>query len=90
MRCRGDERRDCIPPDGRRYGHLLDPRTVRPVAHWCAMSVVAPLCVLAGACATIVMLKPVGEAVGFLRGQGVRFLGIDAGGDRHADADRRG
>jgi len=72
--------------DGRRYCHLLDPCTGWPVAHWRSVSVVAPLCVLAGACATIAMLKPVDEAIAFLQGQGVRYLGIDAAGARHTDA----
>ena len=42
--------------DGRRYCHILDPRTGMPVAHWQSVSVVAPLCVVAGSCATIAML----------------------------------
>lgn len=75
--------------EGRRYCHLLDPRTGWPVNHWRSMSVVAPLCVLAGACATIAMLKPVDEAVAFLREQKLRFLGIDAAGDIHTEAGRR-
>jgi thiamine biosynthesis lipoprotein len=74
--------------DGRRYCHLLDPRTGWPVANWRSVSVVAPLCVMAGACATIAMLKPVAQAVAFLNEQGVRFLGIDAEGGRHTDAAR--
>lgn len=76
--------------DGRRYCHLLDPRTGWPVAHWRSVSVVAPLCVLAGACATIAMLKPVDEGLAFLRREGVRYLGIDAAGERHADRAPRG
>jgi thiamine biosynthesis lipoprotein len=75
---------------GRRYCHLLDPRSGWPVEHWRSVSVVAPLCVLAGACATIAMLKPVDDAAAFLRGQGLRFLGIDAAGRRHTDADGGG
>ena len=75
--------------DGRRYSHLLDPRTGWPVAHWRSVSVVAPLCVLAGACATIAMLKPVEEGLAFLQGEGLRFLGIDAAGGRHTDGKRR-
>ena len=71
--------------DGRRYCHLLDPRSGWPVAHWRSVSVVAPLCVLAGACATIAMLKPVGEAIAFLQGEGLRYFGIDAAGELHAD-----
>src|SRR5205814_4130475 len=42
--------------DGRRYCHILDPRSGMPVAHWRSVSVVAPLCVVAGSCATIAML----------------------------------
>lgn len=74
--------------DGRRYCHLLDPRSGWPVAFWRSVSVVAPLCVLAGACATIAMLKPVAEGTAFLREQGVRYLGIDAAGGRHTEAAR--
>jgi thiamine biosynthesis lipoprotein len=70
--------------DGRRYCHLLDPRTGWPVAHWRSVSVVAPLCIAAGACATIAMLKPVEEALDFLQSQGARYLAIDAAGERHA------
>jgi thiamine biosynthesis lipoprotein len=70
--------------DGRRYCHLLDARTGWPVAHWQSVSVVAPLTVAAGACATLAMLSPVDEALAFLHGQGVRFLAIDAAGRRHA------
>jgi thiamine biosynthesis lipoprotein len=75
--------------DGRRYCHLLDPRSGWPVAHWRSVSVVAPLCVLAGACATIAMLKPVEEGIAFLEGEGLRYLGIDAAGERHTDSARR-
>jgi thiamine biosynthesis lipoprotein len=70
--------------DGRRYCHLLDPRSGWPVAHWRSVSVVAPLCIAAGACATIAMLKPVDEALAFLQSQDARYLAIDAAGKRHA------
>jgi thiamine biosynthesis lipoprotein len=71
--------------DGRRYCHLLDARTGWPVAHWQSVSVVAPLAVAAGACATLAMLAPVPAALSFLRSQDVRFLAIDAAGVRHTD-----
>jgi FAD:protein FMN transferase len=70
--------------DGRRYCHLLDPRTGWPVSHWRSVSVAAPLAVLAGACATVAMLKPVDVAISFLHGQRVRYLAIDAGGGQHS------
>ena len=70
--------------DGRRYSHLLDPRTGWPVEHWRSVSVVAPLAVAAGACATVAMLKPVEDALAFLDAQGVRYLAIDAQGKRYS------
>ena len=45
-----------IDVDGRRYCHILDPRTGWPVSHWQSVSVVAPLAIVAGSCATIAML----------------------------------
>ena len=39
--------------EGRRYGHILDVRTGRPVANEClAVSVIAPQCILAGMLST--------------------------------------
>jgi thiamine biosynthesis lipoprotein len=69
--------------DGRRYCHLLDARSGWPVQAWQSVSVAAPLCVAAGACASLAMLLPVAEALAFLRGQGVAFLAVDAGGNVH-------
>jgi thiamine biosynthesis lipoprotein len=72
--------------DGRRYGHVLDPRTGMPVSHWRSVSVVAPLATVAGSCATIAMLL---EADGgaFLAAQGVRYLMIAANGRVVTDLD---
>jgi thiamine biosynthesis lipoprotein len=70
--------------DGRRYSHLLDPRTGWPVEHWRSVSVVAPLAIAAGACATVAMLRPIDDALKFLDAQGVRYLAIDAAGQRHS------
>jgi thiamine biosynthesis lipoprotein len=64
---------------GQRYCHVLDPRTGRPVSHWQSVSVVAPLCVVAGSCATIAMLMGP-DAESFLRAQGLRHVAVDAGG----------
>jgi len=70
--------------DGRRYCHVMDPRSGWPVDTWQSVSVVAPLAVAAGACATIAMLQPVELALAFLQSQGVRYLAIDADGRRHS------
>ena len=69
--------------EGRRYSHLLDPRTGWPAEHWRSVSVVAPLAIAAGACATVAMLKPVVDALKFLDAQGVRYLAIDSEGERY-------
>jgi thiamine biosynthesis lipoprotein len=50
-----------------------------PVAHWQSMSVVAPLCVVAGSCATIAMLLE-DKGPAFLDAQGVQWLGVAADG----------
>ena len=65
--------------DGTRYCHLLDPNTGWPVMHWQSMSVVAPVCVAAGAVSTIAMLKQA-DAAEFLAAQQVAYLAIDASG----------
>jgi thiamine biosynthesis lipoprotein len=75
----GDYERFFITPDGRRCCHILDPRTGEPVRHWQAVSVVAPLCVAAGALATMSMLIGA-EAPSRLSTPGVGFLLVDADG----------
>jgi len=70
--------------DGHRYCHIMDPRTGWPVTAWQSVSVVAPLAVAAGACATIAMLHDVESGLEFLQVQGVRYLAVDATGRRHA------
>jgi thiamine biosynthesis lipoprotein len=68
--------------DGVRYCHVLDPRTGWPVRAWRSISVVAPLCVVAGSLATIAMLME-GEADAFMASQSAHWFGIDADGARH-------
>ena len=74
----GDYER-CIVVDGRRYGHILDPRTGWPVSRMAAVSVVAPMCVVAGSAATIGMLR---DEAGpeWLRNLGLPCLWMDVEG----------
>lgn len=74
-----------IEVDGRRYCHLLDPRSGWPVQHWQSVSVVAPLCIAAGALATIAMLMAE-AAPAFLEAQGVAWLAVDSAGELHRGA----
>ncbi len=65
--------------NGRRYCHMLDPRTGYPVATMQSVTVIAPLCTVAGSVCTLAMLK--GDAgAGFLRSQGFPCIAVDRDG----------
>lgn len=66
--------------DGRRYCHILDPRSGMPVSYWRSVSVLAPLAVAAGSASTIAML--LGEdGRSFLDGSGFSWLAQDKRGE---------
>jgi FAD:protein FMN transferase len=67
---------------GQRYCHILNPQTGMPVTHWQSVSVVSPLCVVAGSCATIAMLLEEGASA-FLDAQPVQWLGVARDGSLH-------
>jgi FAD:protein FMN transferase len=69
--------------DGRRYCHILDPRSGFPVNHWRSISVLAPVAVAAGSCSTIAMLKEA-DGLSFLNDAGVAWLAIDNEGAIHS------
>lgn len=75
----GDYER-CITIDGRRYGHILDPRTGWPVQQLCSVSVIANECLLAGTLCTTAMLKG-NEGPAWLKSLGVPHLSMDEWGD---------
>jgi len=62
-----------IEIEGKRYSHMLNPKTGWPVRGLAGVSVVAEHCVVAGSLATIAMLK--GEhGVEWLRNSGAKFV----------------
>jgi thiamine biosynthesis lipoprotein len=67
--------------DGTRYCHVIDATTGEPVRAWQSVSVLAPLAIVAGSHATIAMLMQA-RAEAFLARAGVRWLGVDADGER--------
>jgi thiamine biosynthesis lipoprotein len=75
----GDYER-CIEIDGRRYGHVLDPRTGWPVQHLASVTVLADFCVLAGSAATIALLRERAGAA-WLESLGLAHLWVDVAGD---------
>ena len=79
----GDYER-CLEIDGRRYGHILDPRTGWPVQGLAAVSVLAPCCLVAGSASTIAMLK--GSAgPSWLAELGLKHLWVDEAGQLGGD-----
>jgi thiamine biosynthesis lipoprotein len=74
----GDYER-CIEIDGRRYGHVLNPRSGWPVQHLAAVTVLADFCVLAGSAATIALLREQ-AGPGWLATLGLPHLWVDTAG----------
>ena len=74
--------------EGKRYCHILDPHSGMPVTAWQSVSVIAPLCVVAGSCSTIAMLLGK-KSVPFLRRQQVEFFAVSADGSIHGTAAER-
>ena len=66
--------------DGVRYGHILDPRTGWPVRGLAGVSVVAPLCLIAGTASTIAMLKGERDGTAWLDSLGLANLRITQSG----------
>jgi FAD:protein FMN transferase len=68
--------------DGKRYCHVLNPRTGWPVTHWQSITVLAPNTTMAGALTTIVMLKGA-EGLDWLDTQDVSYLAVRHDGVVH-------
>jgi thiamine biosynthesis lipoprotein len=64
---------------GKRYCHVLNPRTGEPVTHWQSVTILAPTAVAAGSVTTIAMLKEA-EALDYLEASGFDFLAVDQAG----------
>ncbi|MBK1716369.1 FAD:protein FMN transferase [Thiocystis violacea] len=69
----------CLVIDGKRYGHILDPRTGWPARGLAAVSVIAATCVVAGSLSTIAMLKG-RDGIPWLGALGVPHLWVDVDG----------
>ncbi len=65
--------------EGRRYCHILDPRTGWPASGLRSVSIHADRCLLAGSLATIAMLQG-RSGVDWLEGRGVRYHAVDDDG----------
>jgi FAD:protein FMN transferase len=65
--------------DGRRYCHILDPRTGWPAQGLASVTVIADRCLVAGSLSTTAMLKG-NDGAGWLQSLGVRHIVIDETG----------
>lgn len=75
----GDYERFMIA-DGRRYCHILNPKTGMPVEGFQSVTVTAESCLVAGSIATFAMLKGESEGLQFLKECGKEFICIDRNG----------
>jgi len=71
--------------DGKRYCHILNPRTGYPASYWQSVSVLAPNTLIAGSFSTIAMLMEE-KALEFLHTSGLSFLAVDQEGRIHQES----
>jgi len=74
----GDYQR-CIEINGKRYSHVLNPRTGWPVRGLSSVTVVAEQCVIAGSACTIAMLME-NRGKQWLKRLGVKYIWMDLNG----------
>lgn len=72
----GDYER-CSIIEGRRYSHVINPVTGRPVSGLASVSVTAPSCLLAGAVSTLAMLMDTPDSLEFLSSSGLLWWAHD-------------
>lgn len=71
-----------IEMNGRRYAHLIHPKTGWPVSYWQSVTAVAPLSIQAGQLATTAMLMEA-DGLPFLRSTQLPFVAVDFTGVVH-------
>ena len=76
----GDYER-CLVVDGRRYAHLLNPKTGWPVDGLASVTVAASHCLIAGTASTIAMLKGARAGPAWLDRLGLPSLRVDSEGN---------
>ena len=69
----GDYERSCMI-NGKRYGHIINPKTGWPVESFTGVSVHAPSCLLAGSLSTMAMLKGEQGGLEMLKNSGLAWL----------------
>jgi len=78
----GDTER-CMVVDGRRYGHLLDPRSGWPVEGPASVTALAHHCLVAGTASTVAMLRGRSAGPAWLAAEGIPHVVVDRDGRLH-------
>lgn len=65
--------------EGKRYCHIVSPRTGQPVCYWQSITVLAPLSITSGTYTTIAMLREA-DAIAWLEESNLAYLAIDHAG----------
>lgn len=73
----------CIEHQGRRLGHILDPRTGWPAEGMQSVTVHAPNCLIAGSISTIAMLKGAHQGLDWLAEADLPYLALTAKDEEH-------
>lgn len=73
--------------NGKRYGHIIDPKSGWPVNSFQSVSVFAPSCLLAGSISTLAMLMEQEAGLGVLQNSGLTWLIQTLDGVIHAGTD---
>ena len=76
--------------NGKRYGHIINPKTGWPVNSFQSVSVVAPSCLLAGSISTLAMLLGPKAGLEVLQNSGLAWLAQTMDGVIHTKADETG
>ena len=63
--------------DGKRYPHILNPRTGWPIESFSAVTVIASECLIAGSCSTVAMLKGESDGKKWLEDLQLPYICID-------------
>ena len=84
----GDTER-CMVVDGRRYGHILDPRTGWPVEGPAAVTVLADRCLVAGTASTIAMLRGRERGPAWLAAERIPHVVVDRDGTLRVAVEQR-
>lgn len=74
--------------NGKRYGHIINPKTGWPVSNFRSVSVLAPSCLLAGSMSTLVMLMEPETGLETLGNSGLAWLAQTTDGVIHTGTDK--